>query len=127
MMMGIWTSESMRGSIDWMMTINFRPFRWRIPYLVHGIWFSWIVNDAEHRQWEGWYGTEQNATINRLGMLSCQRLHREAEIASMLDARAFGERARELYGYPHFVCDTGGSICDQSPMIRKLAFSAVLI
>lgn|GEM_PF-440758 len=40
--------------------------------------FSWIVNDAEHRQWEGWYGTEQNATINRLGMLSCQRLHREA-------------------------------------------------
>jgi 2-keto-3-deoxy-L-rhamnonate aldolase RhmA len=40
--------------------------------------FSWIVNDAEHRQWEGWYGTEQNATINRFGMLSCQRLHREA-------------------------------------------------
>ena len=41
-----------------------------------------------------------------------QRLHREAEIASMLDARAFGERARELYGYPHFVCDTSGSICE---------------
>ena len=44
--------------------------------------------------------------------LARQRLHREAEIASMLDARAFADRARELYGYPHFVCDTSGSICE---------------
>lgn len=44
--------------------------------------------------------------------LKRQRLHREAEIAAMLDARAFIDRARELYDYAHFVCDTSGSICE---------------
>ena len=32
--------------------------------------YSWIVNDAEHRQREGWYGTEQNAAECRLGLLA---------------------------------------------------------
>ena len=27
--------------------------------------FSWVVNDAEHSQWEGWYGREQNAAESR--------------------------------------------------------------
>ncbi|MFH1571039.1 MAG: hypothetical protein ABIL09_23805, partial [Gemmatimonadota bacterium] len=40
--------------------------------------FSWIVNDAEHTQWEGWYGREQNAAESRVGLLTVQRLHREA-------------------------------------------------
>jgi hypothetical protein len=44
--------------------------------------------------------------------LSRQRLHREAEIAAILDARAFIERAREVYDYPNFICDTSGSICE---------------
>ncbi|MEE2659393.1 MAG: hypothetical protein VX733_12875 [Candidatus Latescibacterota bacterium] len=39
---------------------------------------SWIVNDAEHRQREGWYGKEQNAMQSRAGLLQVQRLHREA-------------------------------------------------
>jgi hypothetical protein len=37
---------------------------------------------------------------------------REAEVASLLDTPRFIERAKALYGYPHFVCDTGGSICE---------------
>jgi hypothetical protein len=41
-----------------------------------------------------------------------QRLHREAEIAAMLDSRAFEERAWELYRYAHFICDTSGSVCE---------------
>lgn len=41
-----------------------------------------------------------------------QAQHREAEIASLLDTGRFIERAQRLYGYPHFVCDTGGSICE---------------
>ena len=41
-----------------------------------------------------------------------QRLHREAEIASMMDASAFVERARGLYRYDHFICDTSGSACE---------------
>ena len=41
-----------------------------------------------------------------------QSQHREAEVAAMLDAPRFIERARGLYGYENFVCDTSGSICE---------------
>jgi hypothetical protein len=37
---------------------------------------------------------------------------REAEVAALLDTPRFIDRAKALYGYPHFVCDTGGSICE---------------
>ena len=54
--------------------------------------FTWIVNDAEHRQREGWYGTEQNAAECRLGLLAVQRLHREA-LSSHGDVFQLGARA----------------------------------
>ena len=41
-----------------------------------------------------------------------QALHRRAEINALLDTAPFIHRARELYGYQNFVCDTGGSICE---------------
>jgi hypothetical protein len=41
-----------------------------------------------------------------------QAQHREAEIAATLDALRFIDRARDIYGYRHFVCDTSGSICE---------------
>ena len=41
-----------------------------------------------------------------------QRLHREAEIAAMLDTAQFIDKARNIYGYPHFLCDTSGSLCE---------------
>ncbi|MDO5632817.1 MAG: ATPase [Paracoccus sp. (in: a-proteobacteria)] len=41
-----------------------------------------------------------------------QRQHRTAEIASLLDTGHFISRAQDIYRIPHFVCDTGGSICE---------------
>ncbi|KGB82250.1 MAG: ATPase [Pseudomonadota bacterium] len=41
-----------------------------------------------------------------------QEQHRAAEIAALLDTPHFIERARDLYGYDNFVCDSGGSICE---------------
>ncbi len=41
-----------------------------------------------------------------------QDQHRAAEIAATLDTARFIDRARDIYGYPHFVCDTSGSICE---------------
>ena len=41
-----------------------------------------------------------------------QDLHRAAEIAAMEDTAHFAERAAALYGYPHFVCDASGSLCE---------------
>lgn len=41
-----------------------------------------------------------------------QDLHVEAERRALLDTPRFIERARDVYGYDHFVCDSGGSICE---------------
>ncbi|GIX13602.1 MAG: hypothetical protein KatS3mg118_1561 [Paracoccaceae bacterium] len=34
------------------------------------------------------------------------------ETAALLDTRSFIDRARDLYGYAHFVCDCSGSIVE---------------
>lgn len=41
-----------------------------------------------------------------------QAQHEEAETRALLDTPHFAERATRIYGYPHFVCDSGGSICE---------------
>ena len=41
-----------------------------------------------------------------------QELHHRAERNALLDTHHFIERAQELYGFDHFVCDSGGSICE---------------
>ena len=41
-----------------------------------------------------------------------QRQHRDAEISAMRDTVHFIRRAEELYQYPHFLCDTSGSLCE---------------
>ena len=63
-----------------------------------------------------------------------QRQHREAEIAALTDTPLFIEKARDIYGYSHFMCDTGGSICevvdpqdDSDPVLGLLARSVLLV
>ncbi len=41
-----------------------------------------------------------------------QREHRDAEIRAMLDTSLFIDKARTIYGYDKFICDTSGSICE---------------
>ena len=41
-----------------------------------------------------------------------QRLHRDAEVAAMLDTAHFVDKAIDIYGYGHFICDTSGSVCE---------------
>lgn len=59
---------------------------------------------------------------------------REAEVAALLDTARFIDRARALYGYPHFVCDSGGSICEwvdpddpSDPVMTTLAAHCLLV
>ena len=63
-----------------------------------------------------------------------QAQHRAAEVAALLDTRHFIERARAIYGYAHFVCDTGGSICEvvdpddpSDPVMSALAADHLLV
>lgn len=41
-----------------------------------------------------------------------QALHHEAEKAATLDAIRFIDRAKVLYQYPNFICDSSGSLCE---------------
>ena len=41
-----------------------------------------------------------------------QEQFRLAEVHALLDTEYFADRATRLYDYPHFICDTGGSICE---------------
>jgi hypothetical protein len=41
-----------------------------------------------------------------------QALHREAEIGAMRDVEQFIQKAREIYGYDHFLNDAGGSVVE---------------
>ena len=41
-----------------------------------------------------------------------QLQHRDAEMRALLDIPEFIERAHTIYDYPHFVCDSGGSLCE---------------
>jgi hypothetical protein len=63
-----------------------------------------------------------------------QNQHRRAEIASLLDTRHFMERAQDIYALPHFVCDSGGSICEvidpdnpQDPVLTALSRDLLMI
>jgi len=41
-----------------------------------------------------------------------QAIYRQAEIDAMLDIPEFIRKAEQIYGYPHFVNDVGGSLCE---------------
>ena len=63
-----------------------------------------------------------------------QAQHRQAEIAALLDTPHFIERAKALYGYDNFVCDSGGSICEvvdpedpDDPVLRALSENLLMI
>ena len=58
-----------------------------------------------------------------------QRLHHEAEIAAMKDVAPFIAKAREIYGYNHFLNDAGGSVCElnDDEAIQCLADNTLII
>ncbi|MGB0440896.1 MAG: ATPase, partial [Paracoccaceae bacterium] len=52
----------------------------------------------------------------------------------LMDTGYFIDRAQDLYGYPHFVCDTGGSICEwvdpddpADPLLTELSRTSLMV
>jgi len=41
-----------------------------------------------------------------------QAIYRQAEIDTMLEVPEFIKKAQDIYGYPHFINDVGGSLCE---------------
>lgn len=63
-----------------------------------------------------------------------QHQHRAAEQSAMLDTAQFATRAHDIYGYPNFVCDTSGSVCEivspedtNDPVLSALSDSVLLV
>ena len=63
-----------------------------------------------------------------------QEQHRAAEVAATLDTARFMDRAEEIYGYPNFVCDTSGSICEvveaedpADPVMKQLSETLLMV
>jgi shikimate kinase len=57
-----------------------------------------------------------------------QSLHRSAEIAAMRDVPEFIEKARDIYGYRHFLNDAGGSVCElEDPITLEILAEHTLI
>jgi hypothetical protein len=58
-----------------------------------------------------------------------QAMYREAEIAAMRDVPGFISKGQEIYGYPHFVNDVGGSLCelDEPGVIELLAEHTLIL
>ncbi|KIN60947.1 hypothetical protein Z945_1930 [Sulfitobacter noctilucae] len=63
-----------------------------------------------------------------------QEAFRQGEIAALYDTPHFADRAQALYGYDHFICDTGGSICEwvdaanpEDPLLRALSDECLMV
>jgi hypothetical protein len=63
-----------------------------------------------------------------------QAQHAQAEVAAMMDTPRFIDRAQDIYGYQHFVCDTSGSVCEvvdaenpADPVMKTLSDSMLLV
>jgi hypothetical protein len=59
---------------------------------------------------------------------------RTAEIHALMDTAYFADRSQRLYGYPNFICDTGGSICEwveaadpNDALLRELSAQCLMI
>ena len=58
----------------------------------------------------------------------------QAEVAALHDTGHFIERSDDLYQYPHFICDTGGSICEwvdaddpNDPILTDLSAKTLMV
>jgi hypothetical protein len=63
-----------------------------------------------------------------------QAEHRHAEMSALLDVPEFIARAKAIYGYDRFVCDSGGSLCEvvdataaSDPVLDTLAEHTMLV
>jgi hypothetical protein len=57
-----------------------------------------------------------------------QAMYRNGEIAAMFDVPDFVSKARDIYGYAHFVNDVGGSLCElEDPAVIEQLVASTLI
>ncbi len=100
-------------------------------YIASNITFE---NLAPLSTWLGKPGDPAKGGIPFDEYVSRQRQHRAAEIAALMDTGHFIGRAHDIYDYAHFLCDTGGSLCEvvdpddpSDPVLTHLAANLLLV
>jgi hypothetical protein len=121
---------------------DFKRHAMRVPYLrdllmTDSIYIASNItfeNLAPLSRYLGKPGDPERGGLPFAEYLRRQRSHREAEVAALLDTRRFIGRAEAIYGYPCFVCDSGGSICEvvdpddpEDPVMGALAADHLLV
>jgi hypothetical protein len=77
-------------------------------------------------------GKVGNPNLGGIGLGEFQRrqqLHHDAEVRAMLDVPNFIGKAKEIYGYNHFINDAGGSLCelDEPQVMETLAKQTLVL
>lgn len=77
----------------------------------------------------GKLGNPELGGVELQDFIKRQALYRQAEVDTMRDVPEFICKADEVYGYPHFVNDVGGSLCelDEPGIIELLAEHTMIL
>jgi hypothetical protein len=121
---------------------NFKREAMRVPFLAEllrsdSIYISSNITFDNLEPLSTYLGTPGNPSRGGLPLAEYQRRqeqHRVAEVYSLLDVPYFIGRAKELYGYDNFLCDTGGSLIEvldprnaEDPVVKALSENTLLV
>ncbi len=121
---------------------NFKREAMRVPLLrellmTDSVWIQSNItfdNLTPLSTYLGKPGDPAKGGLNWDEYLKRQDQHRTAERAAMLDTGHFIDRAKDIYGYSNFICDTSGSICEvvdpedaNDPVLSALADKVLMI
>jgi len=108
----------------------------KIPFLKDLLRNDWIyiknnirVNDlGPVLSFVGKLGNPDLGGVEIGDFIERQAIYRQAEVDAMYDIPRFITKAREIYGYPHFVNDVGGSLCElDEPGVMDILVDNTLI
>lgn len=99
---------------------NFKREAMKVPFLRQSLLSDSVYiasnitfeNLAPLSTYLGKPGSETRGGLPFQEYMRRQDQHRMAEIAALLDSGHFIRRAQDIYGLAHFVCDSGGSVCE---------------
>jgi len=108
----------------------------KIPFLKELLRNDWIyiknnirVNDlGPVLSFVGKLGDPERGGVEIGEFIERQAIYRQAEVDAMYDIPHFIDKARDIYGYPPFVNDVGGSLCElDEPGVMDILVDNTLI
>ena len=108
----------------------------KIPFLKELLRNDWIyiknnirVNDlGPVLSFVGKLGNPEQGGVEIDEFIERQAIYRQAEVDAMYDIPHFIKKAQDIYGYPHFVNDVGGSLCElDEPGVMDILVENTLI